>query len=277
MCIRDSRWELTAEPYAVYNCHCRMCQKAHGAAFGTYCFVKPEQLRWSAGADAVRHYRSSEALVRSHCDRCGSVVPYSSQARDHWVAPGGCHDTMRRPDCNIFIADKAPWHTVSGGLPECAAYPDGSDMPSVPGVPAPQQTAGRLNGSCLCGAVAFEVTEPFRAAYNCHCGRCRRARAAAHATNGFMSCGGVRFVRGAAHLKSCKAPGAQFFTQVFCELCGSPLPRQDAARDLAAVPFGALDHDPKIRPASHIYVAYKAGWHDITDDLPQFAAGPGSR
>ena len=28
-------WEILAEPYAMYNCHCRMCQKVHGNAFGT--------------------------------------------------------------------------------------------------------------------------------------------------------------------------------------------------------------------------------------------------
>jgi hypothetical protein len=40
------------------------------------------------------------------------------------------------------------------------------------------------------------------------------------------------------------------------------------------VPLGTLDDDPGVRPELHVYVANKAPWFTITDDLPQFAAGP---
>ena len=36
-----------------------------------------------------------------------------------------------------------------------------------------------MRGSCLCDTVAYEVTSPIKAVHNCHCSRCRRARAAA--------------------------------------------------------------------------------------------------
>ena len=32
-------WEITAEPFQAFNCHCKMCRKAHGSAFGTYWFL----------------------------------------------------------------------------------------------------------------------------------------------------------------------------------------------------------------------------------------------
>ena len=133
---------------------------------------------------------------------------------------------------------------------------------------------GVVRGSCLCGQVEFHVTEPFKAVHNCYCSRCRRARAAAHATNGFTSMEGVRFIRGEERLKSYKLPEAKYFTQVFCEVCGSKLPRIDPDRKLAIIPFGALDDDPGIKAIDHIFVAYKSEWHDITDDLPVFLEGP---
>ena len=68
-------WELLAEPYAIYNCHCRMCQKAHGAAFGTYCFVNEDQIRWTGSTDTIVYYESSEYLVRSSCDVCVAASP----------------------------------------------------------------------------------------------------------------------------------------------------------------------------------------------------------
>ncbi len=43
------------------------------------------------------------------------------------------------------------------------------------------------------------------------------------------------------------------------------------------LPLGALDDDPGVKPACHVFVASKAPWHDITDDLPRFDALPPSR
>ena len=56
--------------------------------------------------------------------------------------------------------------------------------------------AGGVRGGCLCGAIEFEVVAPFKVVHNCHCSRCRRARGAAHTTNGFTSMEGVIFFKG---------------------------------------------------------------------------------
>jgi hypothetical protein len=34
--------------------------------------------------------------------------------------------------------------------------------------------------------------------------------------------------------------------------------------------MGTLVDTPSIRPSAHIFVASKASWHDITDNLPQY-------
>ena len=61
----------------------------------------------------------------------------------------------------------------------------------------------------------------------------------------------------------------------FCRVCGSPLlSRFDHDPVYYGLPLGALDDDPGIRPKRHVFVAYKAPWFEITDDLPQFAELP---
>ena len=267
------RWELLAEPYAMYNCHCRMCQKVHGAAFGTYCFVKADQIRWTSTTETIVHYQSSEVLIRSSCNVCGSVVPYPNSSGDHWVAPGGCHDEMRKPDYNIFVIDNSPWHTISGGLPECDGYPEESGIPSVAGIPVPGKVEDLVRGSCLCGVIAYQITEPFKVAHNCHCSRCRYGCAAAHSSTGFVSYDGLQYLSGEDHLKPYKVPDAKFFTQVFCDVCSSLMPVKDAERGISLIPLSSLNHDPEIKPVDHQFVDDKAGWHDITDDLPQFPQG----
>ena len=37
-------------------------------------------------------------------------------------------------------------------------------------------------GSCLCGAVKYQVSAPLKAVSHCHCGKCRKAHGAAFAT-----------------------------------------------------------------------------------------------
>jgi hypothetical protein len=57
-------------------------------------------------------------------------------------------------------------------------------------------------------------------------------------------------------------------------VCGSslPVPNPDAANFF--LPAGTLDEDPGVRPAAHIFVASKAPWLEISDDLPQFDEYP---
>ena len=196
-----------------------------------------------AKAYSIAHYRSSHLLTRSFCGTCGSVVPYPSEARDHIVSLGGCHDRGKKSDCNIFVAHNAPWHDITGPLPRHDDYPPETGYPRVEEEPLPPGPEGVVRGSCMCGAIEFHLTEPFKLVHNCHCSRCRRARAAAHATNGLAAMDAVRFVRGEDHLKSYKLPEPMRFTQVFCDVCGSKMPRIDPDRGIAIVPLGALDDD----------------------------------
>ncbi len=270
------RWEITAEPFNAFNCHCKLCRKAHGSAFGTYWFVEPEQIRWLSDTDGIVRYRSSHLLTRSFCGTCGSVVPYPSEQGNHWLSPGGCHDDGKPSDCHVFVAHKAPWFEITGNLPRYDDYPDYTGMQRVEEQPLEPQPDGIVRGSCMCGSVKFHVTKPFTAVRNCHCTRCRKARAAAHATNGILPFDGVKFVEGEDNLESYKEPGAEYFTQVFCKTCGAKMPRLDAGRKIAIVPFGGLDDDPGVKPAHHIYVDYMAKWYEITDDLPVFGREPTS-
>ena len=267
-------WELEPEAYATFNCHCKMCRKAHGTPFGTYFFAHSDQLRWLNVTDSIVYYRSSSKLTRSFCGNCGSVIPYSADGQSLVVTPGGCHDQGRPADCNVFVAYNAAWHEITNDLPCYDHYPPETGLSGVDEEPFEPDSEDAVRGSCLCNSVQFHVTKPFKIAHNCYCTRCRRARAAAHASNGFADIDGVTFIKGGGLLKAYKLPNAQYFTQVFCEICGSKMPRLDRDRNLAVIPLGSLDDDPGIRPVDHIYVAYKCEWYDITDDLPRFAEGP---
>jgi hypothetical protein len=173
----------------------------------------------------------------------------------------------------MFAAAKAPWWEIRDALPAFDAFPPGVDAPVAADLP-PRDPAGATRGSCLCGAVAFRLEDDPIVARNCHCGRCRKARGAAHGSNLLVSIDGLRFTRGERELASYKVPEARFYTQAFCRICGGKAPRVDAGRGFAIVPMGSLDDDPAIRPSEHIWVGSKAPWDDIHDDLPRYDEAP---
>jgi hypothetical protein len=126
-----------------------------------------------------------------------------------------------------------------------------------------------INGGCGCGAVRFEITEPFVSAFYCHCTRCQRRTGTAAAASGRVRPGSFRVVAGEEHLRSWSPEGG--FDKVFCDLCGSALLAQSPDDpDVVAVRLGAVDGDPGIRPAWRQFVAYAAPWEPLPDDgLPR--------
>jgi hypothetical protein len=131
-----------------------------------------------------------------------------------------------------------------------------------------------VRGSCLCGAVGYEILGPPIGVFHCHCSRCRKARGTAHATNMALRPDAFRYVRGEDRLSSYKPPDADRFTHVFCSTCGSSMPFVSPYRPIVVLPMGSLDDPPPPFSAEHIFVASKASWDVITDSLPQHPEGP---
>lgn len=267
------RWTSAAAPLSLSHCHCSRCRKQHGAAFATYALTPADGFRLE-GEERVGAWSAGGGFARRFCRVCGSAVPPPVGAGERFVhEPAGSYqgDPGLRPGLHIFVASKAPWYEIPDALPRFDAYPPGVDATVLPDRPLAPAPKGCVRGSCNCGAVAFEYEGDPILCRNCHCGRCRKARSAAHASNLGVRVAQLRWTRGAEHAAFYKIPDAKFFAQVFCDVCGSKLPRVDESRDLAVVPLGALDDDPGIRPTEHIFVASKAPWFEIADALPQHA------
>lgn len=269
------RWRIEPPFAGMTHCHCSMCRKAHAAPFATYITVARGRYELLAGADIITYYESSAGLYRAFCGRCGSVVPSTEDGENVYV-PAGCldDDPGMRPSAHIFVASKAPWYTIADDLPQADTYIAAGAGPVIAQPDRRSGAPGILNGSCLCGGITYQVTAAFQFVYNCHCGRCRKARAAAYTTNGFVQPGGIEILGGENLLDHYKVPEAKFFTHAFCRVCGAGMPRTNTTRPLIVVPFGSLDDDPGRDADKHIYTGAKAHWYAIADDLPQFPERP---
>ena len=109
------------------NCHCSMCRKAGGAAFGTFAHARPEQFRYLKGQDLITLYQSSSDDHRGFCRVCGSRVPVVKKDRPSVVIPAGTldDDPGVRPALHLFTGSKAPWWEIRDELPQFEEWPPG--------------------------------------------------------------------------------------------------------------------------------------------------------
>ena len=137
----------------------------------------------------------------------------------------------------------------------------------------PKSSQALITGGCLCGVVRYEINGPFTRAGHCHCSRCRRHSGTAVCTQGRVRRRDFRLMSGSEVLGVYgRGEGA---VKVFCLICGSSLfggTWPDGPE--VSIRLGSVDGDPGIRPQYHTFVASKAAWDEIADDLPQHPGPP---
>lgn len=124
-------------------------------------------------------------------------------------------------------------------------------------------------GSCVCGAVAFELRPPYRFFQSCHCSRCRKRSGSIHAANIAVPKDQFTWLRGEAHVQKFELSTAKAWGNAFCTTCGSTMPWLNRTGLAYVVAAGALDDDPIERPLRNIHVGSRAGWAIAATALPE--------
>jgi hypothetical protein len=129
-----------------------------------------------------------------------------------------------------------------------------------------------MKGTCLCGAVRYDVAGPLGMMVHCHCSMCRKHHGSAFATFVGAPLAGYKLTSGADQIVEYRSsPGS---ARRFCRVCGSAAPSVAKEMDMVFVPAGNLEGDLDVRPSAHYFVGSKAPWYEITDSLPQYEEYP---
>jgi hypothetical protein len=276
VCLCGAVTFTVAPPYRWFaHCHCSMCRKHHGSLFSTGVGVAQAAFRWLGGADAIVHYRATDAFERPFCRHCGSTVPAASHDERYWHVPAGLldGDVGARPRTHIFTASRSQLVELGATLTRHEGYPAGIALPAIE-MQREHDASAAIAGSCLCGAVAFTATALPRRLVNCHCSLCRRSRAAAFSSTLLVPRDAFRWSRGEERVRNYALPAPRQYGTDFCGDCGSLVPSAAPHAPSAMLPAGAIDTALSPLPAVHLYVASKAPWYDIVDDWPQFGELP---
>lgn len=120
-------------------------------------------------------------------------------------------------------------------------------------------------GSCLCGAVNFEIEGPLPPADACHCMQCRKQ------SGHFWASTNVRrdalTISGADNVTWFQS--SERVRRGFCASCGSFLFWDPIQKNVIAVAMGAFDKPTEAKLAMHIFVADKGDYYEIADGLAQ--------
>lgn len=124
------------------------------------------------------------------------------------------------------------------------------------------------HGSCLCGAVSFDVKLPPKWVAHCHCTLCRRAHGAAFVTWVGVEAGTASIADPGSSLHWYQSsPGGR---RGFCSTCGSPMffesIRWPGELHIARALFtDAVGQEPQV----HAYHDTHVSWVFLADDLPR--------
>lgn len=101
------------------NCHCTMCRKFHGSAYGT--LVPVTGLQWLSGKDLIKDYVAGNGTIRSFCTDCGSSIGFRSKGssiEDLEIAIATFDDDIPvQVDAQIYTKYKANWVQLQNDLP----------------------------------------------------------------------------------------------------------------------------------------------------------------
>ncbi len=125
-------------------------------------------------------------------------------------------------------------------------------------------------GSCLCGAVRFEVAGDLPGPDACHCGKCRKQSGHYFASTDVPK--SAVTIHGEDKLTWYQS--SEKARRGFCATCGSSLFWDALFRDWIGIAMGAFDTPTNTHLHVHIFVADKGDYYDIGDGVPQYQQTP---
>lgn len=129
-------------------------------------------------------------------------------------------------------------------------------------------------GQCACGAIHFEITQPFMASGACHCTDCQKITGGAANYVVLVPKDGLTVTKGdLAHYRKTGDSGG-VVSRAFCGDCGTHLWGEPAHEPFFTVKVGTLDDRSDYEPQMEIFTASAPAWHLKHDGIPHFERMP---
>lgn len=116
------RYECSASPLHMLNCHCRDCQIASGSAYSPTVIMERSAVHITRGQTAAyeRLAESGHVAKREFCPNCGTPLFASSSAGPGYIgirAASLDNPTWFRPEANVWVKSAQPWDWIDPTVP----------------------------------------------------------------------------------------------------------------------------------------------------------------
>ena len=102
------RYRVRGSPVLAGACHCKLCQRRTGSAFGISVYFQDTCVEFTSGSPNSYEYRSDESerwIKTEFCDNCGVTVTWTAERLPGYRAiAGGTFD-----DADWFHIDRHVW------------------------------------------------------------------------------------------------------------------------------------------------------------------------
>ena len=120
------RYECSAEPIVMGNCHCRDCQQATGTAFAAAMLVAVDAV--TIKGDVKYHHVTADSgsiVSRGFCPTCGSRLFSKPPIPELMGIMAGSLDEPSefQPGMDIYTASAQPWDYMNPDLPKLDKLP----------------------------------------------------------------------------------------------------------------------------------------------------------
>ncbi len=116
-------YEIVGKIGNIVHCHCKICRKAHGAAFSSVASVDDKNIKFQ-GKESLNFFESSKAKKRHFCSNCGTQLYAKKEGTKHIILRLGSLDGTpnTKEKSHIWVSQKADWYTINSDLPEHQEY-----------------------------------------------------------------------------------------------------------------------------------------------------------
>lgn len=125
----EVRYSISGDALFAAYCHCRSCTLSTGSDSVAWATFEQENFAFTRGTPTEN--RSSAAVRRTFCGRCGTPLTYTHTERSGQIDvtlstiddPGDV-----RPVCHVWVLERRPWLTINDGLPRYSDWPGSAEV-----------------------------------------------------------------------------------------------------------------------------------------------------
>jgi len=126
-------------------------------------------------------------------------------------------------------------------------------------------------GSCLCGALRYQIEGEIDGVWMCHCSKCRKASGGTGNAIVVVERSNFHWLSGEDHRTTYEQSPTYSITR--CKTCGTPLPAEEDESHVYLT-AGTLDDPLGVGIKTHIFCGSRADWDFDMNDARHFDERP---